>query len=442
VIIVPVALGIALAPFAGRALGTGPSPAHAGARGALVVISRLQVAREQNQAGAPAAVALNQPMRSAGGAPLRVPRLTGSDLRVPSSYFSPATVFPQYDSVEDNATADARQFGTHAHSTAYENLGRITGYYELANWGATATATFVYQGSIMVSAASATAAQQDNVTYQQAAPRNASVSSCKTSGNPPQHIPGCSFIVTKTSDKQFLLTDYAWAVDSCLIETEAQYAASFNQTATEGQIQSILGSITGEAGSLAQQVCGSSGAGPTPTDTPLPVATSTPTAPPTPRKSATPTATVHAAATVTATSPPAQGTGTSVILLAVRVEKSGAKADLSRVPLLVVKAGQKVLLSIYAEVEAGTAGAPLSFAFTARKGNTRVLSKSVHAAVPGSLPADIRETVAAKLTSPGGYSFTGIITVGGVSRKKSVAFTVAGLAKKQCVTIGGTKYCS
>src|SRR5689334_5994744 len=58
---------------------------------------------------------------------------TGQSLRLPNSAFGSATVESNYDRVEDNTQADQDYFRSN-HSTSYAALGRVTGYYERAQW--------------------------------------------------------------------------------------------------------------------------------------------------------------------------------------------------------------------------------------------------------------------------------------------------------------------
>jgi hypothetical protein len=65
-------------------------------------------------------------------------------LRVPDKAFVPAQIDPVYDRVYDNSQADRSDFREN-HATSYTALGRVTGYFERATWGAV---TFSYQGSV------------------------------------------------------------------------------------------------------------------------------------------------------------------------------------------------------------------------------------------------------------------------------------------------------
>jgi hypothetical protein len=377
--------------------------------------------------------------------PLLRSHLTPSGLRVADKYFAPAAINPTYDYAEDNATADTNPFAQD-HSTTYENLGRVTGYYERADWNpAGGPVTFRYQGSIMFDDPTAKAAQQDNVTHQQAAFAG-QVSTCQTSDSPPKTIPDCNYILTQDTQRTSYFSDYVWAIGSCLIETQAQFPQALDRP-TGAQVEIVLSNITTAASTLAQQLCtGGGGPGPTATNTiPPPPATATPTIVPatatptrTPAVTATATATAPATPTSTSTAP----TGLEVALLDVRVEKNGAKADLTKPSLIVVKAGQKVLLSIYVEFEQGAAGAALTFSFKAKEGGTQVISKTSQASVPGTVPAEVRETIVAQLSKKGRYTFIGSVSGQGQSQHRSTSFTVADSAKRQCATIDGTRYCA
>jgi hypothetical protein len=126
----------------------------------------------------------------------------------------------------------------------------------------------------------------------------------------------------------------------------------------------------------------------------------------------------------------------------VRVESNGARPDLSKPALTVVKVGQKVLLSIYLEIDEGMVGTPLTFSFMETTGATRVLSKTTEGKVPASLPAQVRETIKFQPRKQGKYRLTGTVTYGGESQHQSTSFTVMGPTKHQCVTIAGSTYCN
>jgi hypothetical protein len=372
-----------------------------------------------------------------GVAPHSSPSQAGTALRVDATYFAPATVTQA--SEEDNSTANVFRF-RQDHSASYDALGRVDGYLELAAWNTpTGRANFYYQGSVMSDAAHALAAKQDNVTVQ-TVKLSAQTFACPLTGATSL---SCTYMVTQDAAHTTWYADYVWAVGSCLIESEAVYSQS-EDAATSTTIRTTLSVFTYQASVLAQSLCGSQPApSPTPTGTSrsAPTATPTATAPVAPSPTARPTKT--STPQVTATATPRVSSGAGAVLLSARVEKSGAKADLSRPPATTVKAGQKILLAIYVEFETGAApGAATTFSFVAQKGKTQVFSKTLQAQVPASLPAELREAATTTLKSAGKYKFTGTITFQGKSSKRSSSFQVAAAAKKQCVTIGGTQYCN
>jgi hypothetical protein len=83
-------------------------------------------------------------------------------LRLPDRAFLPAIVEPHYDRLAPNALADLYPFSLN-HSTTYEKLGRIMGYYERATLEH--ILFFRYQASIFPDAAAATHALRDGVRY-------------------------------------------------------------------------------------------------------------------------------------------------------------------------------------------------------------------------------------------------------------------------------------
>jgi len=382
--------------------------------------------------------------RTRGVVPHRPALLNPAGLRIAPSNFSPATV--SFDAVEDNAAADTAsqdQF-SQFHSTTYANLGRISGYLQVADWTpAGGTVRFWYLGSFFADAAMARAAYNDSLTQHQG--RSAQVQSCTGSTPVLQAWPTCTYMLTQNNQLNLYFADYAWAVGSCLIETDAQFPQSLD-AATGAQVQTTLSAITSAAGSAASAACTSQGGpGPTATATiPVPPATATPTRP---APTATPTkmtagSTATATATTTATPTSAVPSAVHLTILDVRVERNGAKADLTKPSLRVVKAGQKALLSIYVNIEEGAAGSTLTFTFSAKHGGAQVLSKTSSGSVPATLPAELRQTVVLQPSKQGKYTFTGTVIAQGKSQHLSTMFTVAGSTKHQCVTIDGAKYCT
>lgn len=368
------------------------------------------------------------------------PHFTATGLRVAPSYFSPATLNSTYDYVEDNVTADKNPFAQD-HSTTYENLGRVTGYYERADWTTPngSQIFFRYQGSLMGSDALALAAQQDGTSHEVSA-FSGQLSGCPNASPPPSTFPSCSYVATQDAHHITWFTDYLWAIGSCLVETEAQFPQALD-TPTVNQVETTLSNFTFQARQQAVQLC-SDQAAPTATATrtlpaPSASATSTPTiAGPTATSTTRPTST--AAATPTAT----KVTAVMASILSVRIEKGGARVDLSAPPLKVVKTGQNVQLAVYVQILQGAGGTPLSFTVDARQGSTSLVEKSVQDTVPATLPALLRETVSVQPSKQGRYTLTGILTVQGKSDSKSTVFDVGGSSKHQCIRIGSTRYCS
>jgi hypothetical protein len=399
--------------------------------------------------------------------PHRNAGLTGSALRLPSSDFAPATIDPQVDRVEDNSLADLDFFGIKGtlgiHTRSYADLGRITGYYEFATWNASGgTVNFRYHGSIMADAHSAQTAQQDNVSHQLSA-FSAQASPCQIDAT--HTIPDCNvvFFQGQAGSMPFDVQDVAWAVNSCLVETEAEYPSSLeSDSATLNQIGTSLSAINNAGAQLASKACGDNGAGPTATATVPPTPGSNPTPTSTavtrPRPTATATATrtrPRATATSTPTTVPAssavptltptssRSTGEAIALLAVRVTKTELKSDLSRPSLSRVKAHQSALLSIFLQIGAGAlAGRDIDYAFDVKRGSKDVVSKSLHEQVPDKRPAQSRETTTAQFTKKGQYTFTGTVTYLGQSEHQSTTFAVVAAAKKVCTIIAGHQYCT
>jgi hypothetical protein len=366
-----------------------------------------------------------------------VPQLDPSTLRIDASNFAPATVTE--DLVEANADADDKAHDQFAqfHTTSYANLGRISGNIQIADWKpAGGSVVFWYLGSFMTSAAAAQAAQADSVTGHQNL--GGTPKPCQNGAPPPANFPNCNYILTQDTGKTTYFADFVWAIGSCLIETDAQFPQSVD-SATSTQVITTLDNVTSAAAGLATQLCTGSGSSSTPTATRVPSPTATRT---TSRSSPTPTLTAKARATATATPTLTTASTVKMSIEDVRVENGGAKADLSKSPLLVVKAGGAAQLAMYVLVEQGTAGTKLSFTFVAKSGGTRLIKKTIQDSVPASLPAQLHETVAVKPSKQGRYTFTGSVIAQGKKQKRSTTFTVAGSTKKQCVDIGGTKYCS
>jgi hypothetical protein len=358
-----------------------------------------------------------------------LPQLDPSALRVVASNFAPATVTE--DVVENNTDADDRAHDQFAqfHTTSYATLGRISGNIQIADWKpAGGSVVFWYLGSFMTSAAAAQAAQADSVAGHQNL--GGQPKPCQNGAPPPANFPNCNYVLTQDVGKTTYFADFVWAIGTCLIETDAQFPQSLG-SATSSQIITTLDTITSAAAGLANQICtGQGGANPTPS--------STAATPPTP--TATPTKTRTAAPTPTATA--TKPSNVTLSILDVRVEKSGAKADLTRPPLQRVKVSQKVLLAIYVEIDEGAAGTPLSFTFVEKAGRKQVLSKSVQDAISPELPIQLRETVPSQPLKRGKYALTATVSYQGRSSRKSTKFAVEAPAKKQCVTIGGQQYCS
>jgi hypothetical protein len=377
-------------------------------------------------------------------------------LRLDAGYFAPATVNATYDYVEDSATADKNPFAQD-HSTRYESLGRITGYYERADWNpAGGAVTFRYQASVFGDSATAKVARQDNVTHQQSA-FAAQLSPCPNGNPPPTSFPDCTYIATQDTQQATWFTDYAWAAGYCLIETEAQFPKSMD-SATVTQIEQTLSNFTYQGYVVAGKLCSeSSGAPPTPTNTvvapPSPTTTRTPTPTPVTTSSPTPTPThtVVSGTSLTQTPTPIPSatptstklTDAAVRLLAVRLDKRELKDDLSRPSLARVKVHQTTLLSIFVNVLAGAVPKrELDFNFSVKRGKTEVLSKRLPEQIPDTRPQQVRETTTAQFSKKGKYTFTGTIAYLGQSEQQSTTFTVIAAAKKACATIAGQQYCT
>jgi len=186
-----------------------------------------------------------------------------ASFHIDENAYSPATVDTSKDEgIVDNPTADQLFFRDY-HSKNYEDLKRVTGYFEAGRWtpsGASSQIVFAYQASTFADTATAQAAFTDAQTTAKAFNGlDPTKTDCSTNGV------SCYALVTAFKDSNNQTNDvigYVAQFNQCLAETRTQGSDAL-MTANVDQVVKTIQTIT--AAALANLLATCSGTGATST---------------------------------------------------------------------------------------------------------------------------------------------------------------------------------
>ena len=306
-------------------------------------------------------------------------------LALAASAFSPATLVPQEVGIEANTVADAGPFRPD-HSTTYTSLGRVTGFFQRADWtpsGQMDTATFRYQASVFPSAALAQAAWQDGVTHSQ------TLTSLPASNCTSQPQVTCTYLGLQTTTGN-AVAYFVLQYNQCLEETSAEFSvALFN--AQQTQLAQTIGTITVAGVAAMQAACATT---PATSTTPQPG--------------------------VSATPPPS----IDFTVVAITVRKSGKIDDPSKPSAKQFKRGKKAYLYIYYTVRSAPANVQIADTFTVARNGAIIGIRTFQHALLAPPPNNYFDVVGFKLPKAGKYVFTGRLTISGQAEEGKVNFKV------------------
>lgn len=326
---------------------------------------------------------------------------SAESFRLSPTAFSPASA--DAEGVADNPTADQTSF-RQDHSLSYEDLQRITGYYQRYKWqpsGSSDVAYFRYMASTFPSASQASNAWQDGVTHTS----DPSVfggtynGDCTNNYPPVQHCASVSYSATSNGASANYL-DYFFQYNQCLAETEIQYTTNLYNSSANQLAQTGV-NVNNAAVRALSSACGTSG-----------------TTPPPPQPTATRPAPPQPTATTTTT--------TNFQIVAVRVEKNGSKPDfnLKNPPLRQIKVGTPVYLSVYWNLNSAPSNPQPVFHFSLRKGGKVV--KDLKGTISGSYPTGytFRDHISYTPKEAGNYTLTIDVNLNGQSDEGTTSLKV------------------
>lgn len=319
---------------------------------------------------------------------------TASQLALPASAFSPATINTNYGGALTVSDANNNWFRAN-HSRAYDTFGYVAAYYQRADWSVTnPPISFRYQGTALTDATQAANLWNDGVTYTQ---KQAGVTSTNCSND--TSVVKCAYLDYGVTDannanwaEEYDVIQYQNCVAEMTVDIPVSAVTQYGTQATQ-----IQDNINKAAAALLESVCNAVTAG-SPTATPA----------------ANSTATSIVRPTATATSQPLPQT--AFYITSVRFEKNGAKADwqLKKKPLSSAKVGARVNLSAYFSVSAVPSGSRGSAEFLLTHSGKTIISKKYAESVP---QPDTYRTYLKNVVLPtaGTYKLTIRITVNGVT---------------------------